>query len=813
MQGNMVAVWKAFDGQSKRLVIPVYQRNYDWAEAQCERLVDDLEEIVTENRRKHFFGAIVGRNEDSFTWVVIDGQQRLTTISLLILALVHAARLSEIALEDAELPGKLENNYLRLDGGGDGSRPKVKLKPVKDDAEAYVRLFEGPKHLLETSNVTANYHYFRKRLAATGLSADQIWTAIQRLEVMHLDLEDHDEPQRIFETLNSTGLALAEADKIRNFVLMDLPTSTQNQLYERQWNPMEKNVEFKSDWFIRWYLVTVTSKTPNQDEVYEAFKRFARTSSRPVAEILEEMREYSELARQITHASTGTPALDRALKRYQPLHSDVILPFLMSVLRDHKEDKVPLTDMIRIIELLESYLLRRTVCGMWANALNKIFATAYSDLLRLRTDSQPYPEILIYLLRRRDDSSGRFPDDEEFREELLTRNLYRLRSENRTYFFDSLENLSSKDTRDIASRLESGDLSIEHIMPQTLTAAWRDELGENAEEDHATWLNRLGNLTVTAYNSSYSNSSFTTKLQAENGLAESPYRLNAYIKEQTTWGPEQIEERTRRLADDAVAHWPYAKTDFAPPAVVLPEVPMGAEGSFRNRSIVAYEYGDVTETVGTWAEALPGIVGAIVREHRSRVIAAAEDNPMLSTEDAHVDETAPGWIRVEPGLAVSVASSTNAKVRGLRQLFQQLDLDPEDLVFRLRPARGDDGSGPNSEEAGEGAADSRYAPLLKFGPRFDELAGTAATLDNTAELRREFRSAATPFAVADAKTALGSKRLADLTADVLTTSSVESVLAAIQLTLHAEEVFDDAALHVAILDGRATAWVERLRAA
>ena len=240
---------------------------------------------------------------------------------------------------------------------------------------------------------------------------------------------------------------------------------------------------------------------------------------------------------------------------------------------------------------------------------------------------------------------------------------------------------------------------------------------------------------------------------------------------------------------------------------------MGAEGSFRNRSIVAYEYGDVTETVATWAEALPGIVGAIVREHRSRVIAAAEDNPMLSTEDAHVDETAPGWVRVEPGLAVSVASSTNAKVRGLRQLFQQLDLDPEDLVFRLRPARSDDGSGPNSEEAGEGAADSRYAPLLKFGPRFDEVAGTAATLDNTAELRREFRSAATPFAIADAKTALGSKRLADLTADVLTTSSVESVLAAIQLTLHAEEVFDDAALHVAILDGRATAWVERLRAA
>src|SRR5699024_4525090 len=153
---------------------------------------------------------------------------------------------------------------------------------------------------------------------------------------------------------------------------------------------------------------------------------------------------------------------------------------------------------------------------------------------------------------------------------------------------ERLENLDSKDTRDIADRLESGDLSIEHIMPQKLTAAWRTDLGPEAEVIHSTWLNRLGNLTVTAYNSEYSNSSFSTKLSIDNGLKDSPYRLNAYVKEQESWGAEEIEERTRQLTDAAIVLWPYGRTDFTPPAVVLPREPMGQSRSFRGRDVVAY---------------------------------------------------------------------------------------------------------------------------------------------------------------------------------------------------------------------------------
>ena len=809
MKGNVTEIWHVFDGQSKQLVIPVYQRNYDWSETQCERLFDDIEEILEQDREKHFFGAVVGSPEDSFTWVVIDGQQRLTTISILLLALVHSARAGEIALSNTSLPEDLELNYLLRTASTD-PQSKVKLKPVKDDAEAYRRLFHGDKEFKESSTVTANYRYFRRRLLDTELNADDVWLAIQRLEIMLLDLEKGDDPQRIFETLNSTGLALTEADKIRNFVLMGLKTAHQNKLYEYQWNPMEKTIDFRTDWYIRWFLVTKTSRTPRQDEVYEAFKRYVRRSKRSIDELLEEMREYSTYAREIIHYETGEPRLDNALARYGALHSNVILPFLIPVLRDYHLGIVSLDDMVRIIEILESYLLRRTICGMWANALNKIFANAYSELKRLRTAEQPYPEILIYLLRRRDDSSGRFPDDDEFREELQTRNIYRLRSENRTYLFECLENLDSKDTRDIARRLEAGDLSIEHIMPQTLTKTWRDQLGPNAEEIHQTWLNRLGNLTVTAYNSSYSNSSFDQKLHAPNGLAESPYRLNSYIKTQTVWSAEQIEHRTRALADSALGFWPYIETTFAPPAVVLPTEPMGWSRSFRGREIVAYEYGDATETVAAWSEALPGIIAAIVREHRSQVIAAAQENQMLSTRPEHINGGERGWSKVDSSLAVYTATSTNQKMRGLRQLFSQLDLDANDLVFTLRSDRTDEAL-TEAVEAGEtGVAPSPYAAITKFRPRFEELSGSASDMADTADIREEFRLSFQEFTLSDPMTPLDGRPFHEFAPEIISDSSSEQVLALIQLTLQQESMFNPRALHDAIVDGHASAWLVRL---
>lgn len=286
LRGEPKPSWKIFSQTGTSLQIPVYQRNYDWGVPQCERLVDDLEALARSDPRehpKHFFGSVVGQPEGSWLWIVIDGQQRLTTVSLLMVAIVHAVRSGDLELSPADGLVANLNNYLLVD-----SNPhdlKFKLKPVKNDAAAYRALFGPEEDFIASSNVTANYRYFRTRLAKTGLTATEIRDAIERLEVMHLDLEAHDDPQRIFESLNSTGLDLSESDKIRNLVLMNQPSAEQTRLYEQRWNPIEENVDYHTDWFIRWYLTTKTNKSPRESDVFEASKRFVPRSKMSIPDL------------------------------------------------------------------------------------------------------------------------------------------------------------------------------------------------------------------------------------------------------------------------------------------------------------------------------------------------------------------------------------------------------------------------------------------------------------------------------------------------------------------------------------------------
>lgn len=352
---------------------------------------------------------------------------------------------------------------------------------------------------------------------------------------MQLDLEAHDNPQRIFESLNSTGLALSEADKIRNLVLMGQGTVTQAKLYDRYWNPMEKAVDYNTDWFIRWWLVVETGRTPNKNAVYEDFKEYILRDKQDISEVLESLLEYSIICRQIENAETGIVAVDTVLRRFNDIKGDVVLPLLMPLLRDVRRQVTTGEDFLQVVKILESYLYRRITCSIAANSLNKIFSTAYADLVKLRKNDEPYSEILTYLLLRRG-GGGRFPGDQEFRREFTQRNSYRMRPSYRQYLFDCLENGKSKDVRDISNALKRGDISIEHIIPQTLTEKWRSELGEDCEKIHAEWVHRIANLTVTGYNSEYSNRSFREKKEAPEGFVSSPYRLNAMVKEQESWG-------------------------------------------------------------------------------------------------------------------------------------------------------------------------------------------------------------------------------------------------------------------------------------
>lgn len=809
MKGTTNPILNAFDGNHKTLFIPVYQRNYDWQIKQCERLFQDLEDIIVENRPKHFFGAVVGKPE-SWQWVVIDGQQRLTTVSILMLALAHALRDGTITSEDDELAQKIEYNYLRI--GAYKEETKFKLKPVKDDDKAYRRLFGPEKEFIQSSNITANYKYFRERLAQTPFTADQMWQAIRSLEVMHLDLEEFDDAQRIFESLNSTGLELKEADKIRNFVLMGQDSATQTRLYEDRWNPIEENSGFETDAFIRWYLTTKTSSSPKEQDVYEAFKTYVVRKNLNSEVVLDDLYEFSSYYQKLKSAQTGNDKVDRLLRRMNPIRGAVTVPFLMPLLREVENGGTTYDDFYNVLKLIESFLTRRFVVGIPTNALNKIFATAFSEITKLRTDNQPYYDLFAYMLLRRT-GSGRFPSDTDFKEAFATKNMYALRAAWRDYLFDVLENGESKDVRDISRALEEGDISIEHIMPQTLTAVWQEELGPNAEEIHETWLNRIGNLTVTGYNSSYSNAPFERKKTMKDGFNTTPYRLNDMVKTAETWGEEQMRKRTKVFTDVALKYWKAPATTFEPPAAVLPTESMGEDGSFTNREIVSFQIGDFHQTVESWAHMVQVLLTHLLREHRTGIQEFSNVNGQINLVDP-ADPTPVEWRRADDSLIVFTANSTNSKMALLRSLFEHLEIDPDELVFTLRPSKNlsnsTDSSGGASGQRPKGA-ENKFAPLTKYLDEFAQAEILKPDVDSTSALREQFSKDFQPYVHQDASKALDGIPIGDyLAATDPASASEDEALAVITQVLAASAMFGQGYLHGLIIDGTLGKWVRRL---
>lgn len=800
MKGNVVDIYKVFDGSDRKLVIPVYQRNYDWTEKQCARLFDDLVDMIRQGRPKHFFGAVVGNPEDSFTWVVIDGQQRMTTVSLLMLALAHAIEAGDIAetdvgVEPDGLANKLLDNYLILKSSG---QQKFKLKPVKDDANAYARLFGAEVHFNEKSQITANYRFFRERLKTPEFSAQTLWDkGICQLEVMLLDLENHDDPQRIFESLNSTGLALKESDKIRNLVLMGLDQREQNRVYEQFWNPLEIAVDFQTDRFIRWYLVAKISRLPKENAVFEEFKRFAAKNPLPYSKLVEEMHSFAVYEAQLSSASTGYPDIDRSLRRANLVLGDVVKPLLYLAFRDLKEGVIDSGDFAAIVELLESYTFRRFVANLSTNSLNKTFANAYSELQKLRKHDEPYSEILTYMLSTRT-KSGRFPDDEEFAAAFRTHDFYGVRK-NRPYLFNCLETAGSKDVKDIAEYINSEELTIEHVMPQTLTKAWREQLGPEYEQIHSTWLHRIGNLTITGYNSNYSNSSFEQKLTMDGGFKDSPYWLNNFIKEQDHWGLEQMKARTELLVERALKIWKAPHSSFTPEKEVLAYEPMGSEVPFTGQNIAAIELEGSKVPVSTWSDAIVVALRALLAVDRERVLAASQGEELLLTENVgQVIEESPRVRMVDPALGVRVNNSTYQKVALLRRICAAIGYDTEEILFYLRSKRRAD----SEENVEEPQAPSPYADLHSLVPLLDEVAGSNLKESDTVDLQDDFLSRIASHHVDNPLAVLGGKSLeAFLAENPSDKLSEEQVLACLSMYEMMSQFMGKSVVHGGIIDG------------
>ncbi|MHC5822773.1 MAG: DUF262 domain-containing protein [Nostoc sp.] len=541
---------------NKQLIIPIYQRPYSWKIPQCQQLWNDILRAANDNTISgHFIGSLVYMVDSVYLTavipklLVIDGQQRLTTLSLLLSVLSKAIRASNEKIDISS--EALEDFYLFNRYGKDSERYKLLLN--QKDRETLIRLLEGAEIPSDKSQqLVDNYRYFESQIRKLDIDLNSLYRGICKLMIVEISLErDRDDPQLIFESLNSTGLELLEADKIRNYVLMKRQPEEQNEIYNFYWHPMEKSFDKTGnselfDRFIRDYL-TIKSRLgtiPNIRDVYSSFKVYVQGKKDTlIKEIVADVYLYSKYFVTLAFAQETDQKIKQLITDINTLRVDVAYPFLIEVYDDYKQDKIARQEFIRILRLVESYVFRRSICGIPTNSMNKSFATLSREI-----DRENYLESLQIALDGKK-SYKRFPGDEEFRRELVVKDIYNFRGCN--YLLRKLENYERKELVNVE------EYTIEHIMPQNsnLSLEWQADLGEDWKEIQAKYLHTIGNLTLTGYNPELSDRPFIEKRDINGGFADSPLRLNRGLQHLKQWNETEINKRAESLADMAVKVW------------------------------------------------------------------------------------------------------------------------------------------------------------------------------------------------------------------------------------------------------------------
>lgn len=691
MKGSEEYLYNFMEGRRKRFVIPVYQRNYNWKREQCKKLFDDLIDVHRNEKKSHFFGSIVSVNEDNKTFTIIDGQQRITTVSLIMIAMINAVKNGEFQdEEDIKTVNNIRVDYIVAD---DNDVNKLRLRPYNDDKVAFSSLvFDTEDKYKQESNVTVNYKYFYDRIVNNReLKLDELSDAIEKLQIISIELkpEQGDDPQLIFESLNSTGLALEESDKIRNYILMGTPADEQEHLYRNYWYKIEKCAQNNLEDFIFNYLMIHTGKVKS-NQIYKAFKDFAKGKDNE--SILSSLLEYAEIYKKlITHDLDDTQA-NNIKERIDRLNITTPTPFLMSFYKLYVEKQWSKEELRTVLSVIESYLLRRTICGYQTNALRSMFAGLHQRIMKLiGTSDISYSSVMIYLLKT---MSTTFPNNEMFKQSFGESAIYNLRPYIRSYILDRLERKNNAETINVFEKLQTVQknkrrFSVEHIMPQTLNAAWIDELGgelEKATAIHDKWVHTIANLTVTAYNSELSNSSFAKKKELV--YNDSTLHLNEFVRNKDQWTETELKERRDILVNDALELWQYPETDFIPATAVSQQVTLDEDDfDFTHKqlssiSIMGVEFKKPTLE---WKAAMVWALKQLFDLDPQPLFELANDN----VESYIVGSEADYVTKVADNVYVYLNTDTNTKIRLLRRVAEKYHLNEgdvtDDIVLTLKP--------------------------------------------------------------------------------------------------------------------------------
>lgn len=678
------------EGADKRYIIPVYQRKYDWKEENCRQLYEDLKKIVTDKRDSHFFGSIVSSvipNGSKIEYHIIDGQQRLTTVSLLLLAIKNLISKGNLVSEEGHLDEQINQRFLLSPWAKEDDR--IKLRPVRSDREALEKLYNGDEEEFDrSSNLTINYQFFCEMLLCKEVTVDELFAAIGKLEIISITLDHGDNAQLIFESLNSTGLALTEGDKIRNYVLMGQKPKEQKQYYDDYWTKIEKCTNNEVSNFVRDYLSIKQQSTPSMGNVYQAFKRYAEEHKIPIKTLLFDLLKYARLYQKLISCKSGLDIqkLDDCLYRMKRLEIVVTRPFLMEVLRLNQDDKLSREDVLKIFLITENYLFRRNICEVPTAALNKVFLHLNKEIQRYDNNTNDYINKFVYALLSKKDS-GRFPNDKEFETALSEKKVYLMRGKYKAYLFERFENYGTIETKDVYNHLDNNVYTIEHIMPRHITPSWMEALGPDAMEIHDTWLHRLANLTLTGYNPSLSNKSFEEKRDSEEGgYKVSGLRMNQKISTKQKWGLDELEERNEEMIALAKKIWELPQSSFQPAEKEYDSCTLDDEDvDLTGRDIVRFSYQNVEQPVSSWAEMFEHMMKYLHQKDKSVLAGLAySSNGGLANYVSSTPDGLRNPLKIDDRIYVTLNTSTAMKISVLQRIFPLYNADPMDLVFYLK---------------------------------------------------------------------------------------------------------------------------------
>ena len=700
MKGYAKPLHEFIEGHKIQFVIPVYQRNYDWLIDNCDQLFSDLVKLSRSNRCSHFFGSIVTSSADSsYNRLVIDGQQRMTTISLLLLAGIKAVKDGAIEISEES---KIDEAYeVFLKAKFCNSERKIKLVPIENDRIAYDKIFNEEDSFDEDSKVTRNYRHFYDLLTRKprALSFDQLLDAIERLQIISIELDSDDDAQLIFESLNSTGLALTEADKIRNYLLMSLTPEEQHMCFKNYWQKIEQATENQPTKFLRDYLTIQQQlqRPVRQSNIYYEWKKYMDGHERK--EELVKMLDYAHYYQQVTEAKLSTAKLSEKMRHICNIETDVTNVFFIQFLKYASANNLSEDEIFKVIDLVENYLARRIVCNMPGNALTQVFCALHKDVLKSIEEyssanvelGNSYSDILTYHIMRRD-GNYQLPRDMQFVESIKTRDTYHMLKPFQIFLFERLENSVHGEYNDVATDMKKKDATIEHIMPQTLNGDWKAMLGDNYEEIQDKYLHTFANLTLTGINSELSNKPFEIKRDGKKvgneiypGYKNSKYRLTKNVTLCDKWTEIELQNRCNEIVATFLRLYPLPQTTFKPLPKPVDEASLDEETfSPINRNLKGFRLFGNEYNETTWKGMLLQVV-KLVMERYTDIVDTLYDAEGFFWSAKQADTRYCTMIAPQKYLWTSM--DNRSKLRCLRFLFEKCDIAESELVLLLEPVK------------------------------------------------------------------------------------------------------------------------------